>query len=103
MLLYVGAVPFMLLFVIIIVAVVLLIYSVLKQERRMDRYRREGMPLNRSMTTQTTSQGIYYIGVFRLAWVPCNVYVIVEFYQGGIPNSLVTIHYTTMPSQGGMQ
>lgn len=99
-LLYVGVIPFMVLFAIIIAAVVLLIYDVLVQERRMDRYRREGMPLNRSMTNQSTRQGIYYIGAFGLTWIPWYIFAIIEFHQGDIPMSLAVIHYITMPLQG---
>jgi len=71
MLLYVGVIPFVIAYAIIIAAVVLLVHSVLKRERRMDRYRREsGMSLDRRMTAQTARQGIYYIGAFGLAWIP---------------------------------
>lgn len=70
MLLYVGIIPFMVAFFIIIVAVVLLIDAVVKQERRMDRYLQEGAPLNRTLTKQTTRQGLYYIAAFGLAWIP---------------------------------
>jgi len=100
MLLYVGVIPFMLFFAIIIAAVTLLIYSVLKQERRMDRYQREGEALNRSMTTQTTRQGIYYIAAFGLTWIPWYIYAILEFKEGKIPEALGIIHLTTMPLQG---
>ncbi len=73
LLLYVGVVPFMVAFAIIISSVALLIHSVLKQERRMDRFQRggaAGMPPRRKMTTQATRQGIYYVGAFGLCWIP---------------------------------
>jgi len=100
MLLYVGVIPFMIAFAIIVVAVLLLIYSVLQQERRMDRYSRQGMPLHRSMTTKTTRQGIYYILAFGVTWVPWYVYALIEYKQGKIPKALAIVHYITQPLQG---
>jgi hypothetical protein len=77
MLLYVGVIPFMVAFVIIIVAVSQLIYSVLKQERRMDRFRvvggeeeRSRTSSQRKLTAQATKQGIYYVGAFGFCWIP---------------------------------
>ena len=70
MLLWVGIVPFMVAFVIIVCAMVVLAYSVLKQERTMDRYRREGEGVNRNMTTQTSLQGMCYIAAFGVCWIP---------------------------------
>lgn len=97
MLLYVGVIPYIVFFAIIIAAVCLLVYSVLKQERRMDRYQRDGA-LNRNMTKQTARQGMvsvhapivfclkgftplltlfelslhtqYYIAAFGICWIP---------------------------------
>ena len=78
MLLYIGVIPFMVAFVIIIASVSLLIYSVLKQERRMDRFqvvvgeggRRWSTPPQRKMTNQATKRGIYYVGAFGICWIP---------------------------------
>lgn len=71
MLMYIGVIPFMVAFVIIIAAVSMLIYSVLKQERRMDRFQFAPSPsTNRKMTTQATKRGIYYVGAFGLCWIP---------------------------------
>lgn len=124
MLLYVGVIPFMVAFAVIIAAVIVLIYSVLKQERRMDRYQHGDTSLNRSMTRQTTRQGIYYILAFGLAWLPwyicewriptcCPLFIfecqfltvtsldaILEYSQGYVPPALGIIHYITMPLQG---
>ena len=70
MLLYVGVVPFMVVFAIIISAMSILVYSVLKQERRMDRYRQNGEGVDRSMTQQASRQGLYYIAAFGICWIP---------------------------------
>lgn len=73
MLLYIGVIPFMVAFAIIITSLSLLIYSVLKQERRMDRFQvvvsAERTP-QRKMTNQATKRGIYYVGAFGLCWIP---------------------------------
>ena len=69
-LLGVVVIPFSVAFAVIIGAVFLLVHSVLKQEQRMDRYLREGMPVNRNMTNKTARQGFYYILAFGLAWIP---------------------------------
>ncbi|KAL7430699.1 hypothetical protein ACHAXH_004419 [Discostella pseudostelligera] len=101
MLMYIGVIPFMVAFVIIIAAVSMLIYSVLKQERRMDRFQFAPSPsTNRKMTTQATKRGIYYVGAFGLCWIPWYIYAVVEYKHGGIPDWLGILHLTTMPLQG---
>eukprot|EP00578_Thalassiosira_sp_NH16_P023403 CAMPEP_0181097804 /NCGR_PEP_ID=MMETSP1071-20121207/11765_1 /TAXON_ID=35127 /ORGANISM="Thalassiosira sp., Strain NH16" /LENGTH=438 /DNA_ID=CAMNT_0023180311 /DNA_START=139 /DNA_END=1455 /DNA_ORIENTATION=+ len=100
MLLWVGIVPFMVAFVIIVCAMVVLAYSVLKQERTMDRYRREGEGVNRNMTTQTSLQGMCYIAAFGVCWIPWCIYGMIEINHGHIPIALAYIHNLTMPLQG---
>jgi len=98
--LWVGVIPFMVFFLIIIVAVIIFIYSVFKQEQRMDRYQHGDASHNRRMTNQTARQGMYYIGAFGLCWIPWYIYAIIEFRHGYIPTALGVIHLTTMPLQG---
>ena len=100
-LLYLGVIPVMVAFVIIIAAVGVLIYSVFKQEQRMDRYQRQGMSHNRQMTNQTARQGMYYIGAFAIVWIPWYVYALLEYSQNvETSEALAVVHLVTMPMQG---
>jgi hypothetical protein len=77
-LLAVGAVPFMIALTIISCAVAILIHTVFKQERRMDRFRRASgaTTTNRNLTKQTAYQGIYYVAVCSITeipWIVCEL------------------------------
>jgi hypothetical protein len=77
-LLAVGAVPFMIALTIISCAVAVLIHTVFKQERRMDRFRRGAgaTTTNRNLTKQTAYQGIYYVAVCSITeipWIVCEL------------------------------
>ncbi len=98
MLLYLGVIPFMVAFVIIIASVSLLIYSVLKQERRMDRFqvvvgeegRWRSTPPQRKMTNQATKRGIYYVGAFSICWIPWYICECTSFLWLGA--SIIELH-----------
>lgn len=77
-LLAVGVVPFMIALTIISCAVAVLIHTVFKQERRMDRFRRGAgaTTTNRNLTKQTAYQGIYYVAVCSITeipWIVCEL------------------------------
>lgn len=77
-LLAVGTVPFMIALTIISCAVAILIHTVFKQERRMDRFRRGAGATtnNRNLSRQTAYQGIYYVAVFsiiEIPWIVCEL------------------------------
>ena len=90
----------MIAFVIIGVSMALLVRSVFDREARMDRYQVDRAS-NRTMTKQAAMQGVWYIGVYAVVWVP--TYVII-FYEVSTttqaPISLIVVHLVTMPLQG---
>ena len=95
-----GAVMFMIAFVIIGVSMALLVRSVFDREARMDRYQIDRAQ-NRTMTKQAAIQGVWYIGVFAVIWVPTYVVIFYEVSKTiETPTSLIIVHLVTMPLQG---
>jgi len=95
-----GVVMFMIAFVIIGVSMALLVRSVFDREARMDRYQVDRAS-NRTMTKQAAMQGVWYIGVYAVVWIPTYVIIFYEVsttVQTPIP--LIVVHLVTMPLQG---
>ena len=77
MLLYVGLIPALVALFIVTLAVLLLIHTVLVQERRMDKYQRTGR--SRKLTMESFWQGMCYIGTFAFSWIPWLVFGFREY------------------------
>ena len=100
-LLFVQLIPFMVAFLVIIVAISLLCYTVWKQERTMDKYTLRGQQEpSRRLTTETSHQAIWYIVAFGIAWIPWYAYAFDEITGYGTHDVLDYMHIFTKPMQG---
>jgi hypothetical protein len=99
--LFVQLVPFMIAFLVIIVAVSLLCHAVNQQEKRMDKYtlRSNQQPI-RKLTNETAYQGIWYIAAFGITWIPWYCYAFDEVTGNGTNDVLDYLHLFTKPLQG---
>ena len=91
MLIIAGLLPVVIAFFIVFIAVLLLIYTVYVQERKMDRYQRSGR--NRKLTMESFQQGIFYIGAFTISWTPWLVY---GFREGTLVGANAVSYYVML-------
>lgn len=100
-LLFVQLIPFMIAFLIIIVAVSFLCHAVYKQEKRMDRYALgSNQQPTRRLTNETAYQGIWYIAAFGITWIPWYCYAFDEVMGRGVHDIIDYFHLFTKPLQG---
>ena len=78
----------------------IVVWSVLKKEKQMDRYLVDGAPAIRKQTRRVAAQAFWYLMAFLLTWIASTMTRIIQSLNARVPFAVIVQMAIFLPAQG---